>query len=106
MVLGRGRLLTQGHLKELKAEHQHVYEVRVKADEERFAQDLAAAGCRIEPEDDFLIVEVPPDRTQALIWEVARAAGHQLRYLRPRRSTLEEVFFKAVAEGSDGARLT
>ena len=98
IVLGRGRLLAQGRIQDLKQLQKQVYEVRVKADRERFAERLAAAGCTAEPRDDLLVVEIPPGRTPALFWETASATGHQIRFLRPRRVTLEEVFLKAVAE--------
>jgi ABC-2 type transport system ATP-binding protein len=98
IVLGGGRLLAQGLIKDLKQLHRQVYDVRVKANADSFAQRLAAAGCTAEPRDDLLVVEIPPGRTPALFWETAQASGHQIRLLRPRRSTLEEVFLKAVGE--------
>jgi ABC-2 type transport system ATP-binding protein len=98
LVLSRGRLLAQGRIQELKQAHKGLYEVRVKADTERFAGRLAAAGCTTEPSDDLLLVQLPPDRTTALFWETAAASGAQIRWLRQRRSSLEEVFLKAVEE--------
>ncbi len=98
IVLGRGRLLAQGRIEELKQVHKQVYEVRVKADRDSFARRLAAAGCTAEARDDVLVVEVPAGGTPALFWETASASGHQIRLLRPRRATLEEVFLKAVGE--------
>ena len=98
MVLGRGRLLAQGRIRDLKQVHQRFFEVRVKTDPERFAERLAAVGCCAEPKDDGLLVQVPAGRTPALFWETAAASGHQIRSLRPRRSTLEQVFLKAIGE--------
>jgi ABC-2 type transport system ATP-binding protein len=97
LVLGGGRLLAQGRIEEMKGLQQLLYEVRLKADPELFRARLAAAGCEAEPRDgDLLLVKVPPGRDQTLLWEVARAEGLQIRHLRPRRATLEEVFLKAV----------
>jgi ABC-2 type transport system ATP-binding protein len=98
IVLGRGRLLAEGRIEELKQLHKQVYEVRVKADRETFVQRLTAAGCTAELRDDLLVVEVPAGGTPALFWKTAAASGHQIRFLRPRRATLEEVFLKAVGE--------
>ncbi len=98
MVLSQGRLLAQGRIAELKQLHQRVFEVRVKADQERFAQELVAAGCSAQTKDDHLLVELPAERNQEVVWKTAAASGQQIRFLRPRRSTLEEVFLKAVAE--------
>src|SRR5438128_3861515 len=98
MVLGRGSLLAEGRIQDLKQVHRQSYEVRVKADAERFAQGLAAAGCAAAPRDDGLVVAVPDGHTQALLWRTAADTGVQIRYLRPQRSTLEEVFLSAVGQ--------
>jgi ABC-2 type transport system ATP-binding protein len=98
IVLGRGRLLASGWLEDLKQFQQRVLDVRTKADQDRFAQRLIAAGCTAKPSEEGIIVGLPNDREVDLIWEVATASGHQVRYLRPRRSTLEDIFLKAVEE--------
>ena len=41
---------------------------------------------------------LPEGETQALVWETALETGEQVRMLRPRRSTLEEVFLNALTE--------
>src|SRR5262245_50532296 len=98
MVLGRGTLLAEGRIQDLKQVHEQRYEVRVKADAVQFGQRLAAAGCAAEPRDDGLIVHVPEGQTQTVLWQTAADAGVQIRYLRPQRSSLEEVFLSAVGE--------
>jgi ABC-2 type transport system ATP-binding protein len=98
LVLGNGALLAQGDLRELKQLHSRTYEVRVKADREAFARKLQAAGCSSHPRDDVLVVQLPPDRTEATLWQIAADSGEQIRYLRPQRSTLEEVFLQAIGE--------
>jgi ABC-2 type transport system ATP-binding protein len=98
IVLGQGRLLAQGLIQELKTGSERLYEVRVKANPKSFAEQLAAAGCVARSRDDFLVVEVPPDRTTQLFWETAARSGHQIRWLRPRRASLEDVFLHAVGE--------
>ncbi len=100
VVLGGGRLLAQGNIQELKALHEEAYEVRVKADGGRFAHRLGEIGCGVQASDDRLIVRLPPGRSQQLLWQVATEAGEQIRYLRPQRNTLEEVFLKALEEES------
>jgi len=97
MVLGSGRLLAQGIIKELKGLQQLLYEVRLKADPELFRARLTKAGCEVEQHDDeLLLVKVPPGRDHMILWETAKAERLQIRHLRPRRATLEEVFLKAV----------
>jgi ABC-2 type transport system ATP-binding protein len=96
-VLGAGRLLAQGKIQELKQVHSLCYEVRLKADPAPFARRLEALGCSAEPrDDDVLLVRIPEGRTPRMLWEIAAEQREQIRYLRPQRGTLEEVFLKAV----------
>src|SRR4029077_9472834 len=44
LVLARGRLLAQGRIQDLKQAHDHMVEVRVKADPARFTRRLAEQG--------------------------------------------------------------
>jgi ABC-2 type transport system ATP-binding protein len=98
MVLGRGRLLAQGRIQDLKQVHARLFEVRLKNPSERFLKGLTAAGCSVETRDELLCVEIPAGQTQALLWQTAAGLGEQIRHLRPWRSSLEEVFLKAVGE--------
>ena len=100
IVLGRGRLLARGPIEELKKKHERLYELRVKQNQEQFAQRLEKAGCRTELLDEHLVVEVPVAETAGFLWRLASESGHQIRHLRPRRSTLEEVFLQAVDEAN------
>lgn len=99
IVLGAGRLLAEGNIQELKQVHRQSYEVRLKADMRPFAARLAAAGCTVAPRDDLVVVGLADGQSPRLLWETAAAVGEQIRYLRPQRSTLEEVFLDAVERG-------
>jgi ABC-2 type transport system ATP-binding protein len=96
LVLARGRLLAQGKISELKQPHARSFEVRVKADPGHFAGRLMARGCEVQAHDDLLQIRLPAGTSSDLLWELAASGGDQIRYLRPQRSTLEEVFLKAV----------
>ncbi|MBO0699992.1 MAG: hypothetical protein J2P46_16460, partial [Zavarzinella sp.] len=61
-----------------------------------FARRLAALGCTTDVHDDVVLVRVPDGQSPRIIWQVAAAEREQVRFLRPQRSTLEEVFLKAV----------
>jgi ABC-2 type transport system ATP-binding protein len=102
LVLARGQLLAQGKIQDLKQAHDRMIEVRVKADSARFARRLTDLGCGVEPHDELLRVSLPVGRSRDLLWQVAASCGEQIRYLRPQRSTLEEVFLKAVEEPVSG----
>jgi ABC-2 type transport system ATP-binding protein len=99
LVLAQGQLLAQGSIREMKQSHDHAVEIRVKADPAQFARQLMEQGCGVEPRDDVLVVRLPQGRSSDLLWKLAASSGEQIRYLRPQRSTLEEVFLKAVQEG-------
>jgi ABC-2 type transport system ATP-binding protein len=98
VVVGGGQVLAQGKLAELKQPHTQQLELRVKGDQDQFAERLGARLIRAKAVDDHLVVDLPDGATPALVWETALAEGEQIRSLRPRRSTLEEVFLQAVGE--------
>lgn len=96
IVLGGGKLLTSGKIQELKQIHRNRYEVRLKSNGAAFAKQLAERGCKAMERDDSLLVELPDNCSSQMLWEVARDAQQQIRFLRPQRSTLEEVFLSAL----------
>jgi ABC-2 type transport system ATP-binding protein len=96
IVLGRGKLLAQGEIGELKQIHEQSFDVRVKSNSREFIERLSARGCRAEPYGDLLRIGIPMGASPQILWEVASAVGEQIRHLRPQRSTLEEVFLDAV----------
>jgi ABC-2 type transport system ATP-binding protein len=98
VVLGSGKVLTQGKIQELKQVHNRCFEMRLKAEPAAFIERLHALGCSAQTRDDLLVVQVPEGLTQQIFWKAVAEQGQQIRYLRPQRSTLEEVFLKAVEQ--------
>jgi ABC-2 type transport system ATP-binding protein len=98
LVIASGKLLAQGRIQDLKQVHNQLFDVRVKTDLAPFAQRLAALGCGTEMVDDLLRVRLPDGESPQLLWRAAADAQEQIRYLRPQRSTLEEVFLSAVEQ--------
>jgi ABC-2 type transport system ATP-binding protein len=98
IVLGNGKLLAQGNIQQLKQVHNQCFEVRVKAGSETFAQGLSALGCVIEARDDVMLVQIPKGESPRMLWRAAAEQHQQIRYLRSQRSTLEEVFLKALEQ--------
>jgi ABC-2 type transport system ATP-binding protein len=96
IVLGRGKLLAQGSMQELKQLHDQMFDVRLKTNAPGFAERLAAEGCAAEPNGDMLRVRIPVGRSPQILWQAAADEQDQIRHLRPQRSTLEEVFLNAV----------
>ncbi|MBX7106580.1 MAG: ABC transporter ATP-binding protein [Gemmataceae bacterium] len=98
LVLGRGSLLAQGAIKELKQAHPGAFEVRLKGDPAGFLARIRATGGEAKLHADTLLVQLGDGHEPESLWRMAAEAGEQIRYLRPQRSTLEEVFLKAVGE--------
>ena len=98
LVLGRGELLAQGDIAEMKQTHLRSFDVRLKGEADPFLARLRAAGAAAELRDDALRVELPEGQTPDLLWRIAADLGEQIRYLRPHRSTLEDVFLRAVGK--------
>ncbi len=98
VVLGGGRLLAEGKIQELKQGHENCYELRLKTGADSFGRRLVELGCLAERLDDRLMVRLPAGGSPQLLWQTAVEQGQQIRYLRPQRSTLEEVFLKAVEQ--------
>lgn len=96
IVMSQGKVITQGIIAELKAKQQQGYEVRVKLDQDRFRHRLTELGCEVRSLDEALEVILPEGRHESLLWELAANESFQIRHLRPRRSSLEDVFLKAV----------
>jgi ABC-2 type transport system ATP-binding protein len=99
MVMSRGKLLADGPLATLTQVDRHRVELRVKGDNAAFGERLREAGCTVEPREEELLVDLPTGEDLSLLWRAARDAGEQIRTLRPLRSTLEEVFLRAVRGG-------
>ena len=98
MVLGRGSLLAQGNIQEMKQAHPRSFDVRLKGDVEPFLARLRAAGGDAKPHEDTLRVQLPEGETPDLLWRIAAELGEQVRFLRPHRSSLEDVFLEAVGK--------
>jgi ABC-2 type transport system ATP-binding protein len=98
LVLSAGKLLAQGKIEQLKQVHRQSFDVRVKADPASFSKRLQQLGCAADDHDDVLHVQLPEGQTTQLLWQAAAECQEQIRYLRPRRSTLEEVFLSAVEQ--------
>jgi ABC-2 type transport system ATP-binding protein len=61
-----------------------------------FARRLESLDCKTQWQDEVLRVQIPAGQSQQVLWQAAAAEHDQIRYLRPQRSTLEEVFLNAV----------
>ena len=97
VVLGRGRVLAEGLIEEMRRPSPRRCSARIRGDADDFSRRLEGAGVRISgQDDDRLHLELPADGRHDLVVRAAVDAGVQLRELRPERSSLEQVFLQAV----------
>ena len=107
VVLVEGRTVLQGSIAELTAAEAARIRVVVEKGEPRFAAELEAAGFpNVPSKDGGRVVTLPVGTRDADdVCRVAHVSGVVIRSIEPVRSTLEEVFLRAVdgdATGSGG----
>ena len=98
LVLGRGALLAQGDIQAMKQAHPRAFDIRLKGEWASFMDRLRRAGGVATQVDDAINVQLPDGQTPDLLWKIAADLGAQIRFLRPHRSSLEDVFLKAVGK--------
>lgn len=96
LVMGRGKLLANGRLEELKKRQFAACVVRTREDHADLRNWLERHGCRCASVEDRLEATLPDGQDEALIWRGAEETQCQIRFLKPRQSTLEEVFLSAL----------
>jgi len=104
VVLGRGRVLAEGLIEEMRRPSPRRCSVRVRGAISEFGRYLGEADVLICGRDgERLELELPGDGRHDLVVRAAVAAGVQLRELRPQRSSLEQVFLQAIeSQRGDG----
>jgi ABC-2 type transport system ATP-binding protein len=97
VVMDKGRVATQGPIKDLKGPAGRVFELRIKGDLPAFLELLAQHGLESHGTDeDVMRVFVPDGKDQREIFRLAASHRVQVRHLRPSVPTLEDVFARAV----------
>jgi ABC-2 type transport system ATP-binding protein len=97
VILNKGRLAAQGKLSELRELHYRLYEIRIKGEGEGFTARIKALGCRVEEtEDKLLKVYVPAEMDIREIFRVAEGEKCQVRHFVRSRTSLEDLFARAV----------
>ena len=101
IVLHQGTLRLAGQVAALTRAQMQSYRIRVLGRREAMAAELAAAGFAHEFEHDLdLVVTLPEGRRPLELVALARKAGTPLRRLERREVSLEDVFFRAIAEAA------
>jgi ABC-2 type transport system ATP-binding protein len=96
IVFNQGKVAARGPIAALTGPRRSVFDVRLKGDAAAFLTDLKDLGCDWREGEDgyriFLAEGLGPD----LLFKTARAAGVQIRHLRPGAESLEDVFLRAL----------
>ena len=99
VVIDKGRVVTQGPIRELKGTRGQTFELRVKGQYPAFIEALRAAGMQCHAsEEDIMRVFVPDTEGPRALFALAARHDMQVRHLRPSVSTLEDVFARAVGD--------
>jgi len=101
VIMHRGQVRFVGSVDELRGARGRDSElaVEVKADADKLADALAAAGAKCRVTSPIaLAIDLPADATNQLVFATARAAGLQIRALEVRRDSLEAAFLRVIGD--------
>lgn len=100
LVMAGGRVVAEGHVPTLAAQMGQVVELRLRADADAraaFVARLEARGLGVTAAPDGgLHLQLPDTQTSTEIFRLAVETGVQVRHLRPRVASLEDMFLRAV----------
>jgi ABC-2 type transport system ATP-binding protein len=97
VILNKGRLAAQGTVSDLRQIDYSLFELKVHGDAADFIRGLEARECRVEQTEDRKIkVYMPPGSDPQDIFRLASAEGIQVRHFVKSRTSLEDLFAKAV----------
>lgn len=97
VILNKGELAAQGRLEDLREVKFSLYELKIKGEGAAFGRRLESLGCRLEEtEDKIMKIYVPQDVDRMEIFRAAAACGVQVRQFIKSRTSLEDLFARAV----------
>lgn len=97
IIMGGGEVLSEGKIEEMNKPHPTLYRVDYAGEAAKFRHRLNKCGVRVlDQVDGYLQIELPAEGTQRLVLESASDTGTKVIGLRPKRSTLEEMFLQAL----------
>lgn len=98
IMVQHGRIVEDGTIKALTAPRERQYEVQVNGGMDNFLMALTQRGGQcIRQKDDLMLLEVPEGNSNELLFLAARDAHTQIRRIEPAKSSLAEVFMKAMS---------
>ena len=101
IIMGGGEVLTTGRIDEMNQPHPTRYNLDFEGDDARLRGRLADRNVGVlDQSDERLSIELPAPGSQRLVLEAVVEGGVKLRGLHPQRSSLEETFMAAIADGT------
>lgn len=98
LILGRGKLLVYDTLENLRRTVDRSYAVRIAGESEPFARALAELGCPSKPVGaDELQVLGESTLVAGAVFQAAERSGVVVRQIAPSRTSLEDIFLRAVS---------
>ncbi|HZY93178.1 MAG TPA: ABC transporter ATP-binding protein [Thermoplasmata archaeon] len=102
VLLNSGRLLAAGPLEPLLAARRSDTIIRIKGELPAFVERLSARGIPVRTEGPEVFARLPDGGARA-VFEAAREAGVQVRFLGDAVRSVEELFLTMVQDASSGA---
>jgi ABC-2 type transport system ATP-binding protein len=103
IVFNQGKVAAAGRIADLTGPRRAAFDVRVKGDMTALLTDLKDSGCEWSEGEDGYRIFVPEGQGAELIFRTAAECCAQVRYLRPGNETLEDVFLRALDDGTPAA---
>ncbi len=98
IMVQHGRIVEDGTIKDLTAPRENQFEVQVNGGMETFLAALERRGGQcIRHKDDLMLLQVPEGNGNEVLFLAAQDANTQIRRLEPAKSSLAEVFMKAMS---------
>ncbi len=98
IMVQHGRIVEDGTIKDLTAPRENQFEVQVNGGMETSLAALERRGGQcIRHKDDLILLQVPEGNGNEALFLAAQDANTQIRRLEPAKSSLAEVFMKAMS---------
>jgi ABC-2 type transport system ATP-binding protein len=98
IMVQHGRIVEDGTIKDLTAPRENQFEVQVNGGMENFLEALGKRGGQcIRHKDDLMLLQVPEGNGNEVLFLAAQDASTQIRRIEPAKSSLAEVFMKAMS---------
>ena len=103
IMVQHGQIVEDNTIEALTAPRDRQYEVQVHGERSAFLRAVAdLGGTCVQQKNELLLLELPDGARADLLFQAAKNANTQIRYLEPAKSSLAEVFMTAMNKPSTG----